>query len=131
MNVLLNAQDARRNIGARPLNEVWCPICKSLNNHWIWTCPNRRCEICNEVHLTSQCPILNACQWCGSVTHTSYRCNSANGRLLHAGVLRRCFRCNRKGHIAANCTASSRWIRPKYGRFRYGRRRRRRRRRRR
>lgn len=122
--------EARKPLGLKTIKQVWCPICRKANTHWLWDCPNRRCDICNLDHLVTQCPYFNACQWCGSTSHASYECNSANGKLLKAACLKKCYRCKRKGHIAVQCTAFNRWVK-KYGRFRYRRKRRPRRRRRR
>lgn len=110
--------------GLPPKNYVWCKLCCSVNEHFWWNCKLLVCKICKKNHATFTCPYAYACQWCGSTTHISQVCDDTEGRTLKAGCHRRCYRCGRLGHIACQCTASSR----NFGKPRRRRRRKRRRR---
>ena len=95
MEVETKYNEARANVGLPPIQFVWCRICRQINKHFWWDCPNVRCKICNEDHPTFTCKIYYACQWCGSTQHTSWVCNNPNGRVLKASTRRRCYRCGR------------------------------------
>ncbi len=112
--------------GLPSIHHVWCKICRKLNEHFWWNCPNIRCNFCNQKHSTSTCPYKYVCQWCGSTDHISAACNSTNGVALKATCRRRCFRCGRFGHIAVNCISNKVVFLKRRGRFRRKRRRRRR-----
>lgn len=124
MNLMdLNASKA--NVGLPPIQHVWCRICRQLDQHWWWNCPHIKCKICNENHATFTCTYCHACQWCGSVKHTSNTCDDANGRILKASTRRRCYRCGRFGHIASRCSSPAKRRRFKRFRRRFRRKRRR------
>ena len=125
--MLNQVNNIRLQNGFRPLTQIWCKICRQANTHFYWNCPNRVCRICNGQHVTSQCPSKFACQWCGSLQHTSNLCNNQQGLILKASANRKCSKCNRFGHIARECHAvnKKRLKRPRFLR-RFRRRRRRR-----
>ncbi len=122
----------RVNIGLPRIHHVWCHICKSINRHLWYECPNLKCSYCGGAHPYYLCNYYNACQWCGATGHISQLCDDPKGRILKAGLRKTCFKCGRLGHIAAVCCAFNRrrgWRYRGNGRHR-GRRWRRRRRRR-
>lgn len=95
----------RANVGLPKIHHVWCHICKSLNNHLWYECPNLKCPYCGGNHPYYTCNYYNACQWCGATNHISQQCNDHKGRILKAGLWKTCFKCGRLGHIAAVCYA--------------------------
>ena len=92
--------------GIRPIKPIWCKFCKTANDHHYWECKEVYCNICYcKGHIAKYCKYANACQWCGSIEHTSNCCDSPEGLLLKASSFRRCARCQRYGHIAKDCHA--------------------------
>lgn len=125
---IVNLNQKRSVAGIPPVHHVWCKICRQVNVHFWWNCPNIKCTICNAAHSTSQCPYKCACQWCGSTDHISAACNNAAGLAQKAMCKRRCFRCGRFGHIAMHCFSNKVINARKRWKYRFRRRRRRRRR---
>jgi len=125
MEIESKYNENRANAGLPPIQIVWCRICRTVNKHFWWNCPNIRCKICNAAHPTFTCKLYYACQWCGSTEHISQMCNNPSGEILKGSTRRRCYRCGRFGHIASSCSNPVRRRRFRR-RFRRSRRRRRR-----
>ena len=75
MNVR-NLNQARAANGIVPINHVWCKICHIMDTHFWWNCPNVRFKICHQPQASIYSSVKLACQWCGSLNHSSVECNA-------------------------------------------------------
>lgn len=114
MSKLDSINKARKELGLRPLSNLYCRICKK-DDHSTKTCPERKCAICAAKHDTRTCPKRpKICQYCNQdLNKNNYGTGKApphsdffdcpKKKMLIAKRFVRCLFCKKIGHIAMNC----------------------------